>query len=743
MAAEGPRRLRRKLIGARRRVEDEGEDEAGHDGLELDDDSLTEGSVGSDDHDPADDSDTSNVDDGSPTSPNVKKVGAKGHSKPAQTQRKAETVIPNQPLTADTDIMLNGLSISDKSGPVQEMDFDEVHGAKTGEETRETQPKPTGPVIVSSGSIAASQQPPFERRRREHEEYRKKRDEDPAFVPNRGAFFMHDHRHAGPAANGFRPFPRGGGGARGRGRGGLWAGFQPQVPSYSNPSDPITNSTWSHDMHEAVASPPPPRPARYPRVHDGPPSASHGIPTCPPSQTHINRIMATEKPLGTVQIRVFFPPLKTPISLPGLLIKQYTKLPDHRPPLRRDKPVRISLPGCEPRYIYPATDRSFIFIPRALRPNQQKMRGKARSGLGSIGGWSRRTSVFGGSYYGGAGSYYGGSTYSPSVAMSRRSSLAPDLGREFLVSPTGSAISRPPLPMDNLRPVVRLPPMMGQPPPTAPVSVGYAEASAGANAHDNSMGGTPAESSSINDLPQPQTHPLPQKPAFHENRPNSIPMHQPRPQKTVSVENIESPVQQHYQQAFHQQYPVQVSNGYGPETHMRHPSYPSQHSTGTPLSQIPERAIHAAPFQPNAFQQQHQPYYNQPYPQMMPPQQGYYYPTAYPGASPPNAGASAFVPGPQPQQNAGYPQQQQQQDPSGAQANGQGAPAPNLVAQEVNGMVYYYDATQLPAVPSYPAYAPPQAYVPGVMNMGGMVTPSPDAGFYYPPAPGGMVYYPQ
>jgi len=221
MASAAPRRLRRKLIG-RRRVEDE--DEAGHETLELDDDSLTEGSVGSDDHDPADDSDTSNVDDGSPTSPNVKKVAAKPATKP-EVQRQTEIVVPKQPVTTDTDIMLNGLSISDKSGPVQEMNFDDVQGAKTVEKVQETAAKLAQPVIVSSGSAAPSQQPPSERRRLEHEEYRRKRDEDPAFVPNRGAFFMHDHRHAGPAANGFRPFPRGGG-ARGRGRGGLWSGFQ-------------------------------------------------------------------------------------------------------------------------------------------------------------------------------------------------------------------------------------------------------------------------------------------------------------------------------------------------------------------------------------------------------------------------------------------------------------------------------------------------------------------------------------
>jgi len=35
-----------------------------------------------------------------------------------------------------------------------------------------------------------------ERKRREHEEYKKNRDSKPAFIPNRGAFFMHDQRSA-------------------------------------------------------------------------------------------------------------------------------------------------------------------------------------------------------------------------------------------------------------------------------------------------------------------------------------------------------------------------------------------------------------------------------------------------------------------------------------------------------------------------------------------------------------------
>lgn len=61
-------------------------------------------------------------------------------------------------------------------------------------------------------------------------------------------------------------------------------------------------------------------------------------------------------------------------------------------------------------------------------------------------------------------------------------------------------------------------------------------------------------------------------------------------------------------------------------------------------------------------------------------------------------------------------------------------------------MVYYYDATQIPAVATFPAYPQPPAYpmqqTGGVMGMGGMMTPSPD-GFYYPQAQQGVVYYQQ
>lgn len=218
--ASGTRR--RKLIGHKRRVEDEGEDEGGPDQLDVDDDSLSDGSLASDDVDAADDSDTSNVEDASPTSPPVKKKMAgrtatsngtkKAHPKPPPGPTVPQHSISTADAVSDTEFMMNGLNISDKQTPVQEVEFEDAPTSSV---------KATAPIVVSSDAMLpptrdGAQGPPGDRRRTEHEEYRRKRDEDPSFVPNRGSFFMHDHRHAGPSANGFRPFGRP---SRGRGRG--------------------------------------------------------------------------------------------------------------------------------------------------------------------------------------------------------------------------------------------------------------------------------------------------------------------------------------------------------------------------------------------------------------------------------------------------------------------------------------------------------------------------------------------
>ncbi|KFY40629.1 hypothetical protein V495_05322 [Pseudogymnoascus sp. VKM F-4514 (FW-929)] len=697
--------LRRKkpLIG-RRRVEDEEGDEVGHD-LE---DSQSDGSI-SDDEDAGNASDASHQhpDTASPAAPNGR---PKDRTPAVQNSKSTETSKSPQKIngSTDTEVMLNGLE--------RPKDFDNIESTSYDELSNAQRPAPSQPVIVKSTAIMDQPvETPVERRRREHEDYKKKRDEDPAFVPNRGAFFMHDHRHSGPAANGFRPFGRGRGG-RGGGRGGFGGPFAPA--NYMQQMTEPADAPWTHDMHEAVVKDN--RPPRNPsQAYNNMSASRQSLPQAPRGPAP-NRSLSTTKLIGNVQVRVLLPGMEKALSLPAIALHQYTRLPDHRPPLRRDKPVRISLPDTPPRYIFPAVERSFIFIPRAMRPNQQGFgsRSNRGRGLGSVGGFSRRTSAYGGSVY--------GSVYTPSVAMSRRSSVAHEIPRDGIISPMGSTMSRPPVPLDSNRPVVRLPPSVAQ--EQAPI---------------------PAEIQQVQDpgavLPAvSQPYPLPQKPTFRENRPNSVPMQHPRPQKAVSVDNIESPAAmqfnppQQYQQLFQHQVPTQANgHAYGQEgqmhPHSRNASY--QGSTGTPLSQIPERAIHAQPFQPNTYQQQ-QGFYPPQY-QVMPQQQGYYYPQQYPTGM--SAQAPNFAPSAPQQQNYGQvapadPAQQRQQ--------------PNLVAQEVNGMVYYYDAAQIPAAAAAfpPSYASPPAYpvqqIGGVNLQHGMMTPSPD-GFYYPQAPQPVVYYPQ
>ena len=714
--------LRRKkpLIG-RRRVEDEEGDEAGHDI----DDSQSEGSI-------SDDEDAGNVSDGSnAASPVAPKVTANGRSKDrnptVQTSKSTETSKspPKINGSTDTEMMLNGLERS--------KDFDNIESTSYEDVSNAQKPTPSQPVIVKSTAIMDQPvETPVERRRREHEDYKKKRDEDPAFVPNRGAFFMHDHRHSGPAANGFRPFGRGRGG-RGGGRGGFGGPFAPAkydknslavihtmltFDSYMQQMTEPADAPWTHDMHEAVAKDS--RPQRNPpQAYNNMSASRQSLPQAPRGPAP-NRSLSTTKLIGNVQVRVLLPGMEKALLLPAIALHQYTRLPDHRPPLRRDKPVRISLPDTPPRYIFPAVERSFIFIPRAMRPNQQgfgSRSNRGRQGLGSVGGFSRRTSAYGGSVY--------GSVYTPSVAMSRRSSVAHEIPRDGIISPMGSTMSRPPVPLDSTRPVVRLPPPMAQ--AQAPVATEIQPV-------QEPGAVLPAVS---------QPYPLPQKPTFRENRPNSVPMQHPRPQKAVSVDNIESPAAmqfnppQQYQQLFQNQVPTQANgHAYGQEAHIhphsRNASY--QGSTGTPLSQIPERAIHAQPFQPNAYQQQ-QGFYPPQY-QVMPQQQGYYYPQQY------NTGMGAQAPNfaPTAAQQPSYGQVA----PTDASQQGQ---QPNLVAQEVNGMVYYYDAAQIPAAAAFPpTYTSPPAYpvqqIGGVSMQHGMMTPSPD-GFYYPQPQQPVVYYPQ
>jgi hypothetical protein len=220
-------------------------------------------------------------------------------------------------------------------------------------------------------------------------------------------------------------------------------------------------------------------------------------------------------------------------------------------------------------------------------------------------------------------------------------------------------------------------------------------------------------------------------------------MHQPRPQRTVSVNGIESPAASQYpppfpppdQQPFHQQVPIHIeTNAARPELPQpffppgQQMPFPNAPTASTPLSNIPERAIHAQPFQPftqHGFQQA-----------AFPGQPTYFFPTTNGQQPQYNSGAvlaPMFIRSGQhgggylvPTIAAAQPQQVQQLS-AGSSNQGQ------MAAYEQNGTVYYYDPSQ--------AYVPAEGYQPqnfAMPGMGGMMTQAPE-GYFYPQGP---VYYP-
>lgn len=217
--ASAPRR--RNLLGHRRRIEDEGGDDSRPHGLEVDDDSLTDGTAATEDHDAAGDSDTSNIEDSSPTAGGAQK--APNGSAHLHTKRQSKSKLPPVPTAGQAAKPSNDGQQQPPQTQVQVND------------TVPSPPKsPSAPVIVSSASaMNPAANDANARRRNENDDYKRRRDQDPAFVPNRGAFFMHDSRQApGAPGNNFRPFGRG----RGRGgRGGFTGNSYGRMGYVSNP----------------------------------------------------------------------------------------------------------------------------------------------------------------------------------------------------------------------------------------------------------------------------------------------------------------------------------------------------------------------------------------------------------------------------------------------------------------------------------------------------------------------------
>lgn len=195
---------------------------------------------------------------------------------------------------------------------------------------------------------------------------------------------------------------------------------------------------------------------------------------------------------------------------------------------------------------------------------------------------------------------------------------------------------------------------------------------------------------------------------FHST---AIPMHQPRPQKQLSIADIESPAsfsfkppQQQHEQPFHQQMPAYA----GADDVQQHVMGAASAPGGTPLSHIPEGAVYANPFQPYPMMQPPA-MYGMPYYPVMP--DGMQYAAPMPGMPL----YQPYMSVPLPQQQAMSPQQA------------------DVLAHEANGMMYYSGATA-----QSDGHMPQQQYAQNMM--GPPVMMNPQAPYYYPPAPPAMFY---
>ena len=210
---------RKNLIASRRRLEDD-EEEEGSVAAGVEEDSSSEGSAISDADDDADAEGSDVTDAAMPKrSPVKRRTVVEKHTDNTNGKVEGPPVVVKKSTfdaaTADTEAMMNGLRISGGPEEAEEVHFDDLE--RQPDIPQSHIPPPQDPLVSDRTESL------IDRRRREHEEYKKKRDADPAFVPNRGGFFMHDHRSAAPGQNGFRPTIRG----RGRARGGMSGPFSP------------------------------------------------------------------------------------------------------------------------------------------------------------------------------------------------------------------------------------------------------------------------------------------------------------------------------------------------------------------------------------------------------------------------------------------------------------------------------------------------------------------------------------
>jgi len=195
-----PTHRKRGLASSRRRVDDEGEED---DGLDINSDSHSDGSIlsGTEDLETSDMSEVDEVEEQELRKDTTAAVVIEDVHVPATTLEeiatsksasfgeKAAKQQPSFTHTADTEAMMNGLKLEADANDEEAIHFEEQ--GKLVDEAAQVEASPAEAIPEGPRQRETLGQ----RRAREHEEYKAKREADPAFVPNRGGFFMHDQRH--------------------------------------------------------------------------------------------------------------------------------------------------------------------------------------------------------------------------------------------------------------------------------------------------------------------------------------------------------------------------------------------------------------------------------------------------------------------------------------------------------------------------------------------------------------------
>lgn len=176
----------------RKRRDDDGEDEGSLAG-DLEDDSLSEGSVDSQQEDEDADVEGSETEDEVPT---AKTKDAKNGGREARSNSTSPIKPGLKSTVSDTEAMLNGLKVSDNP---EEIQYDQLNQGRELQTGRTPSAPPTEPKRETLAT----------RKRRDHDKYAKERDQNPAFVPTRGSFFLHDKRTTEMGSNNHRASNKG------------------------------------------------------------------------------------------------------------------------------------------------------------------------------------------------------------------------------------------------------------------------------------------------------------------------------------------------------------------------------------------------------------------------------------------------------------------------------------------------------------------------------------------------------